>query len=151
MQINEFLSFTRELMDSFGLDTWNLVTDNAIRRNGCCIHRTKTLSFSKHFIERNPQEMLLNTVLHEIAHALVGGGHGHNEVWRQKCIEIGYSNPTRCTASDMPKGKYQAHCTNCGPINAYKHRLKSRKKPVTITHVACGSMVYFKEVLNYEN
>ena len=34
-------------------------------------------------------EEVKNTLLHEIAHALVGPGHRHNRVWRQKAREIG--------------------------------------------------------------
>jgi hypothetical protein len=30
-----------------------------------------------------------NTILHEIAHAIVGENHGHRQVWQEKAIELG--------------------------------------------------------------
>lgn len=39
---------------------------------------------------------LENTILHEVAHALVGPGFGHNQTWMEKAKEIGLENPTPC-------------------------------------------------------
>ena len=143
MQTNDFLKFARETMDEHGLNNWKLKLDSAVGRNGQCDHGTKTLSFSKHFIQLNSQEMILNILLHEIAHSLVGSKHGHDWVWEQKCKQIGYSNPSRCSNSNMPKGKYQAKCPNCGPINAFRHRLSNKKQ----IHVACKSSVKWEELI----
>lgn len=34
-------------------------------------------------------EEIENTILHEIAHAIVGVGHGHRLKWQEKAIELG--------------------------------------------------------------
>jgi SNF2 family DNA or RNA helicase len=39
---------------------------------------------------------LINTIRHEVAHAIVGPGHGHNEVWADKAREIGCDNTLPC-------------------------------------------------------
>lgn len=33
----------------------------------------------------------MDTVAHEVAHALVGPAHGHDAVWRRKAVELGGS------------------------------------------------------------
>ena len=35
------------------------------------------------------EKHVLDTILHEIAHALVGSHHKHDAVWKAKCKEIG--------------------------------------------------------------
>lgn len=37
--------------------------------------------------ESHPQ--LACTTLHELAHALVGPGHGHDKVWKEACLKLG--------------------------------------------------------------
>lgn len=144
MDINDFLSFARSVMNDHNLQNWKVELDRAVMRNGQCDHRNKVLSFSKHFIQRNKEEMILNTLLHEIAHALVGSNHGHDLTWERKCIEIGYKNPTRCSNSDMPKGNYQATCDKCGPLEIYRHRLSKK----VYTHVACKTTISWKGIIS---
>ena len=49
----------------------------------------KEIGITKKLANINTFEESQDVILHEIAHALVGRGHGHNEEWRNKCIEIG--------------------------------------------------------------
>jgi hypothetical protein len=30
-----------------------------------------------------------NSILHELAHVLVGKGHGHDEIWFRKALDLG--------------------------------------------------------------
>ena len=95
---------------------WKFSFDNAKRRFGACHHHTKKISLSKDLVVLNDEKRVLNTILHEIAHALVGAGHGHDNVWKRKALEIG-CNGERCYSSDntkTPKGKYIAVCNGCG-------------------------------------
>jgi predicted SprT family Zn-dependent metalloprotease len=45
---------------------------------GLCLYEPKAIELSLHFIERNAEDVIRDTLLHEIAHALVGPGHGHD-------------------------------------------------------------------------
>ena len=145
MNINDFLTFARSVMNEHGLHIWELAIDRAARRAGCCNYTTRTLSFSKHFVENNDQSVILDTLLHEISHSLVGPGHGHGIAWQLKCKQIGLSKPVRCLENaDMPKGKYQAICGSCGPINAYRHRLSERSNKQK--HAACKTLVKWEVV-----
>ena len=111
---------------------WRFEFDNAKRRFGCCNHRYRKISLSKALVSINDEARVKNTILHEIAHALVGGGHGHDAVWRNKAIQIGCDGK-RCYTSEntvIPEAKYIAVCKSCGHTHR-KHRL-------TRTVSACG-------------
>lgn len=97
---------------------WRFVWDNAVCRFGQCRHRRKEISLSRHLTPLSPNAE--DTILHEIAHALVGRGHGHDHVWRAKAIEIG-CNGQRCGKNVDFQGKYIAICPDCGHVH-YKHR-----------------------------
>lgn len=49
-------------------------------------------------LARDGFSLIRDTILHEIAHALVGPNHCHDLVWKAKCLEIG-ATPRRCGAS----------------------------------------------------
>jgi predicted SprT family Zn-dependent metalloprotease len=78
-------------MNDYGLiaEGWTFKFDRAKRRFGCCHHSTKTISLSEPLVELNEPYRVINTILHEIAHALVGTENGHNAVWKAKAVSIG--------------------------------------------------------------
>jgi predicted SprT family Zn-dependent metalloprotease len=112
-------------MNQHGLTNigWRFEFDNAKRRFGCCSYRTKTISLSKELVKLNDEPRVQNTILHEIAHALVGKNHGHDNVWKQKALEIGCDG-NRCYTEEntnIVKGKYVATCPKCNHVHN-KHR-----------------------------
>lgn len=118
-------SLAIELMDQHGLIDlkWYFEFDNSSRRFGCCNYRKHCISLSKKLVLLNEVEQVKDTILHEIAHALVGFEHGHDYVWRQKAIEIG-CNGQRCYSSEdtvLVEGKYAAECPGCKRIS-YRHK-----------------------------
>ena len=113
-----------ELLKKHGLINkgWRFEFDNATRRFGCCKYRSKRITLSKKLTELNDEENVLDTILHEIAHALTPSHH-HDSVWRAKALEIGCDG-NRCYSSDevvTPESKYIAKCSGCGMIHK-KHR-----------------------------
>ena len=89
----------REEFDSHGLSDWHirLTTDSNSRFLGLCSHKDKCIILSAHHIDIHPSEEVINTIRHEMAHALVGSGNGHNEVWQSKAKEVGCSNTAPCS------------------------------------------------------
>lgn len=108
----------RGLLVKYGLHDWEFGINRNVRRAGVCYYPTKRspgrIEISAHFAERNSDAEVRDTLLHEIAHALVGPGHGHDAIWQAKCVEIG-ARPERCygEAVDMPKGPWRAICPSC--------------------------------------
>lgn len=102
-----------ELLAQHGLKNWSFAYNRRKQALGLCVYHRQRIELSIHFVERNSPEEILDTILHEIAHALVGPGHGHDRVWKRKCKEIG-ARPSRCGQAEMPAGRWQARCSACG-------------------------------------
>jgi predicted SprT family Zn-dependent metalloprotease len=113
-----------DLMADHGLRSWSFAFNRRKEATGLCDFRRRTIELSIYFVERNPPLEIRDTILHEIAHALVGPGHGHDEIWKRKCIAIG-ARPERTGAADMPPGRWQARCGRCG-MEFHRHRRPQR-------------------------
>jgi predicted SprT family Zn-dependent metalloprotease len=116
---------TRALAD-FGLSGWSVGFNRRKRALGMCFYGRQAVELSVHLVERNGVDEVLDTLLHEIAHALVGPGHGHDAIWQRRCAEIG-ARPTRCGHADMPEGRWQARCPLCGTA-FHRHRRPKRRQ-----------------------
>ncbi len=113
MNLTDAKSLALALMQEHGLITWRFTFDNAKRRLGLIRFNDKTISMSETLTSLNPIEQVRNTILHEIAHALVGPSQGHNRVWRDKAISIG-CNGNRMTNSIVKvEYKYTVTCGVC--------------------------------------
>jgi len=114
------------LMDQHGLAGWRLVFDNAKTRAGVCHSDRKEIGLSRHLMGLYSPEQVTETVLHEIAHALVGPRHGHDRVWRTVARRIGCSG-RRCMPADAPTvdGAWEGVC-------AAGHRTTAHRRPVRV-------------------
>ena len=134
MKIKEAEPFVKTLMDDY-LPDWEFRWDRATCRFGCCHQGLKRITLSKTLTELNEWDDVKDTLLHEIAHALAGKGHGHDGVWKAKCIEIG-AKPERCYDETIkcPPRKWRGTCPECGRV-IYKSRRRN---------ISCGkcSKVY---------
>lgn len=119
--------------------------DKATRRFGCCWGNLKLITLSKTLTEMNDESEVLNTILHEIAHAIAGNNHGHDWYWKQACIKVG-ARPERCYSRERvnaPKhkrlqAKYMAVCSHCGH-KSYRCR---KPKPGTYSCGVCDKYKY---------
>ncbi len=125
MELQQTAYLAGQLMEQHGLfeTGWKFVFDNSKRRYGQCRHRSKQIGVSKHLSLLNDEASVRDVILHEIAHALVGIGHGHDTIWKAKAREIGCDGQ-RCYDSKtttLVEGKYIAVCCGCGRKHS-KHR-----------------------------
>lgn len=84
MRLDEAHHMGRDLMRRYGLGEWRLTFTRAKRQAGVCRPDRKEIGLSSVLTQLHPEAEVRDTVLHEIAHALVGPTHGHDEVWRAK-------------------------------------------------------------------
>src|SRR5262249_25115524 len=110
---NEVRKLAIELMAQHGLRDWTFGFNRRKQTLGLCRYEAKGIELSIYFVDQNPIEEIRDTILHEIAHALVGINHGHDAVWRAKAVEIG-AKPQRCGRAAMPEGRWRASCGGCG-------------------------------------
>ena len=74
------------------LDTWSLSFDHAKRRAGVCRLTDKKISISLGHIENNSVSVVLDTLLHEFAHAVAFELYketGHGVLWKKIALELG--------------------------------------------------------------
>jgi hypothetical protein len=85
------------------------------------------ISLSMPLTAIHPDDDVRETVLHEIARALVGPGHGHDEAWRAQAVAIG-SKGERCLADDVPTlpGRFTGTCPQ-------GHQVARHKRPTRVT------------------
>lgn len=110
-------------MAEHGLRGWTLAFDRAKRRAGICRFDRREIGLSAPLAVLHTEAEVRDTVLHEIAHALVGPRHGHDAVWRAAARRIGCSGE-RCVSRDAPEleGAWVGHC----PAG---HRVTRHRRP----------------------
>lgn len=125
MELSAALAQGRSLMNRHGLTDWTLTLDRAKTRAGACRYRSRQISLSAHLTRLHSEAEVRDTILHEIAHALVGAKHGHDEVWRATAQRIG-SSGARCSSPDAPSvpGAWQGRCPNGHTVS--RHRAPTR-------------------------
>ncbi len=100
MEIDKAMSLARKQLEKNNLFDWQIeMSKRFINVFGQCRYQEKTIVLSEQLVKLNDEDRVLNTILHEIAHALVGRGNGHNWKWKMKCTEIG-AIPKRCYSSE---------------------------------------------------
>lgn len=111
MEVTRALAVGRRLLREHGLDDWTIVADRAKTRAGICRFARRQIGISAPITTLHDEAEVLDTILHEIAHALVGPQHGHDAVWRAKAREIGCSGE-RCVSSESPRvpGDWTGRC-----------------------------------------
>lgn len=126
MEVRKAEQMARGLMARHGLAGWRLELTSSKRRGGSCWWQRRLIRLSRPIIELNNEAMVLDIVLHEIAHALVGPGFGHGRVWKAKAIEVG-ATPRASLPYRTPVGAWQAQCGCPGQVYT-RHR---RPRPGT--------------------
>ena len=96
------MAMAERLVAEHGLTGWRVRLDSAKRRAGVCRFAERVIGLSGPLTELHSEAEVRDTVLHEIAHALVGPEHGHDRVWRATALRIGCSG-RRCVDVDAPR------------------------------------------------
>jgi predicted SprT family Zn-dependent metalloprotease len=118
-------ALAHDLLRTHGLLDWSFGCNRRKTEMGVCLYDPKRIELSVYFVVLNDDETILDTLLHEIAHALTGPGHGHDGLWKRMCHQVG-ARPERLSyEARMPEGRWQAVCAGCGMLH-HKHRRPKR-------------------------
>lgn len=115
--------------------------DKSVRRFGWCHSRRRIISISRHLTVLNSEEEFINTLLHEIAHALAPVTAHHNAIWQGIAKSIGcigervygahVVTPDRAWVGTCPNGhtimrhrKRTLSCSACSPRFSYDYLFK---------------------------
>ncbi len=126
MNLNDARALALDLMARHGLTKWRLTFDDAKTRAGVCRSGSREIGLSRPLITLYSAEQVTETILHEIAHALVGPRHGHDAVWRATAVRIGCSG-RRCVPEEAPRvdGAWHGVCRS-------GHRTTAHRQPVRV-------------------
>src|SRR5262249_5717563 len=118
-------ALAHELLTAHGLHDWSFRLNRSKVNMGLCKYGPRTIELSTHFVERNSDEAIRDTLLHEIAHALAGRAAGHGPLWKAMCLRVG-ARPERLSfEAVMPAGRWRAKCNCCGALH-HRHRRPKR-------------------------
>ena len=145
--IDEAMYTHLQSRDWFGGWTWGWntrVTAGAVTK-----FRGEVIEFSTHYVDAATPEQLLNTVLHEIAHAIVGPGEGHGAYWRSTHIALG-GDGSRCHDVQISRDVYPivadcdcsrgAHYRTRMPRKGYFHTCRESGKRMEWRRVAATNL-----------
>ena len=145
-----------ELMREHGLidEGWRFEFHRAVGCLGRCYYRQRKITVADWLVDMNTDEKVRDTILHEIAHALVGAGHKHDAVWKRRAAEIG-AVPNACVNEktiETPDGRYVGTCADCGErFTVYrinKHLMQMVKFHGPCQHKEHGGAVQFFDTKN---
>ena len=126
MDLRELEAIASREMAKHGLLGWTFAFADTKRRLGVCKYRSKRIEIAEYYALNSPQESVLDTLLHEIAHAIAGPAARHGPAWKAVAVRLG-ATPRACDNSDtitMQPGDWQATCSACKKII---HRYKRPK------------------------
>lgn len=89
-ELRDVALWAEELIASHLDNTWSFAFDHARRRAGQCDYTNRRITVSRHLTVRLDDETNRQTLLHEIAHALVGPRVGHGARWQRVARQLGY-------------------------------------------------------------
>ena len=98
----KLVAIAGKLFKQHGLDVsgWRLEFRNYGYLLGSCCYRRQIIALNAFHVDHNAEAIVLDTMLHEIAHALVGPSHGHGQVWKEMARTIGCF-PKACGETDI--------------------------------------------------
>lgn len=88
-RLREVALEARGLMDRHGLAEWTLGFIAARGKLGECRPLDRRIGLSRHHAVTDSRELVTDTILHEIAHALAGPAAGHGPAWKAIARRIG--------------------------------------------------------------
>ena len=133
MDLQELETIAKQELLKHGLQEWSFEWARTKRRQGACNYRSKRIEVAEYYAIHNPPEKVLDTLLHEIAHALAGPKARHGPAWKAVAENLG-STPRAydtCRETVVMPGDWQATCEAC---NKTYHKYK---RPQSVTGYRC--------------
>ncbi len=119
--------------------TWRFDFALSSSRAGACNERDRRIELSVSYCLRATRAEIRDTLLHEIAHAIVGVGHRHDAAWKAKAREIGCS-ADRCHRVSHTIPRWVGAC---GCRRHFRQRLHRRLRRGAIC-ASCQSRIRWR-------
>ena len=112
-RLAEVAAEAERLMSRHGLTGWSFQFEDASKQAGVCVFGLNVIGLSRLYCLHATDPQVRDTILHEIAHALVGPKHNHDAAWKAAARSIGCVGD-RCHKVEFAPPRYIARCITCG-------------------------------------
>ena len=133
MDLKELEAIAQRELAKHNLLGWTFGFSDTKRRLGVCKYKHKRIEIARYYAQHSNRESVIDTLLHEIAHAIAGPAARHGPAWKVVAIRLG-AKPRACEKSDnvvMEPGVWQAFCPAC---QTTFHRYR---RPMSLTGYRC--------------
>ena len=89
MDLKELGAIAQQELKKHGLRGWTFGLAKTRRRLGVCKYRAKRIEIAEYYARNSPEESVLDTLRHEIAHAIAGPAAKHGPKWKAVAIRLG--------------------------------------------------------------
>src|SRR5205814_8699860 len=113
------------------LEGWSFQFDHATKRAGCGNDQTRVISLAHAYARYAGDEAIDDTLLHEVAHALVGQAHGHDQVWQATAVALGCAGQ-RCHDVQFTPPRYIVTCDNAGFVANFAQEVMKGQWPLSV-------------------
>ena len=113
-KIDLSISIASKLIVEHGLLDWTIRLNDSRKFPAQTDHSKKIIYFSRRFLLVTNIKELEGVTLHEIAHALLGAGNGHNSKFIRLCDDIGLTEPYNTPQCNIIISLYKTFCDRCG-------------------------------------
>ena len=127
MDLEELQAVARRELDKHGLHGWTFGLAKTRRRLGACKYREKRIEVAQYYARHSTEASVLDTLRHEIAHALAGSAAKHGPKWKAVAVRLG-ATPRSCVTSGravMEPGDWRATCPSCEKTVHFYRRPRS--------------------------
>jgi len=146
MDLERLESIAVHELAKHGLHGWTFALARTKRRLGVCRYRERRIEIAEYYARNSPEASVLDTLLHEIAHAIAGAAAKHGPRWKAVAIRLG-ATPKSCESSGqaaVQPGDWQATCPACEKtvhlyrrprsVTGYRCKCEARS-PLTLEYV----------------
>lgn len=107
------------------LHGWRCKINNERESWGVCNYSRKTIYLSKFLIDLGTHAEIVQTIYHELAHALTEKYTSHGPEWLAQARELGYTGNATADRALPVKHKYIGHCANGHRFGMHRMRAES--------------------------
>ena len=115
MDLKELEAIAVRELKANGLRGWTFGLTGTKRRLGVCKYQAKRIEITEYHVRNNPPSTVLDTLRHEIVHAIAGSAAKHGPAWKAVAVRLG-ATPRACDDSHetvVTPGDWRATCPAC--------------------------------------
>ncbi len=140
MELGTAVALTLNLLNEHGLvqQGWTVKLSQGSRQLGVCYYHKRLIKLSRHHVLNGTDAEIMNTIRHEVAHALAGAKAKHGWEWKSWAIKLGAQPKSHAKISYEMPYKFVLHCPSCDMDVQKRRNRVSMKRLQRLICRKCG-------------